>query len=184
MKLLSESEGLSVAEDHVAHPVSEGVKQWLRGALAVLMTLVLTAIGGYAASGAHLEFFSSSGGKQMPGIAYGATFSDVLYRSGKTYNSYMWEMDDRYRIEMSLPDLSGESKPEELRGIAKITWDIDKDVQDGSRTYKERTISEHKVLYRLVRESAGNGSIYYSSVRGAAAILPGGEKPRRPLSVE
>ncbi len=39
-------------------------------------------------------------------------------------------------------------------------------------------------MYRLVRETANDGSFYYSSLSGAASILPGEERPREPLSVQ
>ena len=41
-----------------------------------------------------------------------------------------------------------------------------------------------RLMYRLVRETANNGSFYYSSISGSASILPEGERPREPLSIQ
>lgn len=159
-----------------------------RSFMFVLLLFVLTACGTLAASGYQFGILTWGESKSRDGIAYYANYSDVFYRSGQSYNSYEWDPDDEYRIELRLPDLSGEVKPEFIRGVATITWQMEDKVRyrhgNTTNTVIEPFIKESKLLYRLARETAADGSIYYSSERGSVSILPGGKQLYKPLSAE
>ncbi|WP_150272937.1 hypothetical protein [Paenibacillus tepidiphilus] len=152
-----------------------------RALLVVLVPLLITA-GIYGATGRHLSIFASGSTEQLPGVSYHANFSDVFYASDQMYTAYEWEAAP-YSLAVTLPDLSGERKPRELQGIADITWKVREDynVMHSGAT---EVLHKNRIMYRLVRETARDGSVYYSSMGGSAAILPGGEEPREPLSFE
>jgi hypothetical protein len=75
-----------------------------------------------------------------------------------------------------------------LRGIADITWHIDEEVRTVFGTTTNINVKpitrKSRLMYRLVRERAQDGSIYYSSWNGSASILPGRERPRETLAVQ
>lgn len=156
-------------------------------AAIVLLVPLLVAAGMYAASGKHLNVLDFGGKTQLGGIAYNADFSDVFYVSEQRYTAYRWQNGGE-RIAIKLPDLSGEKKPGELRGIADITWHVDEEVRtvSGHTTQIDVRPIPHKskVMYRLVRETSNDGTVYYSSMSGSASILLGEERPRDPIAVQ
>ncbi|WNQ14068.1 hypothetical protein MJA45_13930 [Paenibacillus aurantius] len=168
-------------------PVGEfQAPRWIH-ALMILLVPVLVAAGILAASGRHLSVLDiGRKDKLMDGVAYRSNFSDAYYASQWNYTAYEWQTNG-YSLTISLPDLSGEQKPEVLRGIADITWQVTEDIRSvkGHSTLMERkpVTRKSRIMYRLVRQTATNGGFYYSSKGGAASILPNGERPHEPLSV-
>ncbi|MGZ9585847.1 hypothetical protein [Paenibacillus marinisediminis] len=156
-------------------------------AMIVLLVPILVWVGIFAASGRHLSAFEFGNKKQLDGISFNTNFSDVFYASDQMYTAYAWQTGD-YRLAMNLPDLSDEQKPAELRGIADITWQVDEEIRtsfkNSTHIYVEPIMHKSRLMYRLVRETANDGSYYYSSMNGSASIMPGGERPRDPLSIQ
>jgi hypothetical protein len=155
--------------------------------MIVLLVPVLVSAGIFAASGRHLSVFEFGSKKRLDGISYNANFSDVFYASEQKYTAYGWQTSD-YSIAIRLPDLSDVRKPDELRGIADITWQVNEEIRtvhgNSARIDVKPVIHKSRLMYRLVRETATNGSFYYSSISGSASILPEGERPREPLSIQ
>ncbi|AIQ14593.1 hypothetical protein [Paenibacillus durus] len=155
--------------------------------ITVLLVPVLVTAGVLSASGRHLSAFDFGGKMRLAGISYNTNFSDVFYASEQSYTAYEWRTGD-YRIDMRLPDLSGGRTPRELRGIADINWLVNEEIRTvyGNTTNisVQPFTRKSRLMYRLVREKAQDGSFYYSSLNGSASILPGGERPREPLSVQ
>lgn len=153
--------------------------------LSVLLVPVLVTAGVFAASGRHLSAFDFGDKKHLAGISYHTNFSDVFYASDQRYTAYEWKSGD-YSIDLRLPDLSGDRKPAELRGIADITWQVDEEVRtrNGTTTYidVQPFTRKNQLMYRLIRETGQDGGIYYSSLNGSASILPdrGGRASRFP----
>lgn len=147
-------------------------------AMVVLLVPILVSAGIFVASGWHLGVFDFGSKKRIDGFSYNTSFSDVFYASEQKYTAYEWQSKD-YSIALRLPDLSDVRKPDELRGIADITWQLNEEIHTvhGNSTHIDRQPIKHKsrLMYRLVRETANDGSFYYSSRRGFASILPGGE---------
>ncbi|ASA23225.1 hypothetical protein [Paenibacillus donghaensis] len=168
-------------------PFGEVRARRMVNAIIVLLVPVLVSAGSFAASGRHLSVFEFGSKKQLEGISYNSNFSDVFYASEQKYTAYEWQTRD-YSIVLRLPDLSNERKPDELRGIADITWQVNEEIRTvhGNSTHIDVKPIMHKsrLVYRLVQETANNGSFYYSSMSGSASILPGGELPREPLSIQ
>jgi hypothetical protein len=168
-------------------PFQEVRNRRMVNVMIVLLLPVLVTAGIFAASGRHLSAFEFGSKKLIDGISYNTNFSDVFYASNQKYTAYEWQTGD-YSIAISLPDLSGERRPDELRGIADITWQVNEEV----RTVRGNSIQidvkpkmhKNRLMYRLVRETATNGSFYYSSMNSSVSILPGGEQPHDPLSVQ
>ncbi|MDR6550517.1 hypothetical protein [Paenibacillus qinlingensis] len=154
--------------------------------LVVLLVPVLLATGSLTAVGKHLSAFDWGSKERLEGVAYSNTFSDVFHASQQQYTAYEWQ-NNGYHMEIKLPDLS-KSKPDELRGIADITWQINEEVRikNGNSVYEtaQSVVKKSRLMYRLVRETAADGSNYYSSLHGFSTILPGEARPRDPLSVQ
>ncbi|WP_214630146.1 hypothetical protein [Paenibacillus agaridevorans] len=152
----------------------------------VLLIPALVAGGVYASSGKHLTLFDSARKPTYEGILSRSNFADVFYASEQRYTAYEWRSEN-YKLNMKLPELGNGRQPDELRGIADIAWEIDEEVRttSGNTTsiWVEPMERKSRILYRLVRHGSNDGSVYYSSDNGYAAILPGDEKPREPLSV-
>jgi hypothetical protein len=155
--------------------------------MIVLLVPVLVTAGIFAASGRHLSAFEFGSKKLIDGISYNANFSDVFYASKQKYTAYEWQTGD-YSIAIHLRDLSSDRKPDELRGIADITWQVNEEFRtvrgDTTQIDVKPTMHKNRLMYRLVRETASNGSFYYSSMNGSVSILPGGVHPHDPLSVQ
>ncbi|NOV01289.1 hypothetical protein [Paenibacillus planticolens] len=168
-------------------PFGEAREYKMVNAIIVALVPLLVVAGIFAASGKHLSAFEFGSKKQLNGISYLTNFSDVFYASKQNYTAYEWQTSD-YSIAIRLPDLSGEKKPDELHGIADITWQVNEDIRtvNGHSTQIDVKPIMHKsrLMYRLVLETAANGSFYYSSIRGSASILPGNERPREPFSIQ
>lgn len=168
-------------------PFGEVRARRIVNAMIVLLVPVLVSAGIFAASGKHLSAFEFGSKKRLDGISFNTNFSDVFYASEQKYTAYEWQTSD-YRLAIRLPDLSNERKPGELRGIADITWKVNEEIRTsfGNSTHIDVQPIMHKsrLMYRLVRETANDGSYYYSSMSGSASILPGGEQPREPLSIQ
>lgn len=160
-------------------------RRWVN-AMTLLLVPVLVASGIFAANGRHLNAFEFGSKKQLDGIFYMNNFSDVFYASEHMYTTYEWQTKD-YRMDIRLPDLS-ERMPDELRGIADITWQVNEEIstRNGNSIHTDVQPILHKsqLMYRLVKETAKDGSIYYSSLNGSSSILPGGERSREPLSIQ
>ncbi|BBI35957.1 hypothetical protein [Cohnella abietis] len=168
-------------------PFGENRASRMVNAMIVLLVPALVSVGIFAASGRHLSAFEIGSKNRIEGFSYNTNFSDVFYASEQKYTAYEWQTRD-YSIAIRLPDLSGERKPDELRGIADITWQVNEEIRtvQGNSTFIDVKPIMHKsrLIYRLVRETANNGSFYYSSMSGSASIIPGGERPREPLSIQ
>lgn len=168
-------------------PTGELKPHRMRNGMLVLLVPVLVWAGIFTASGKHLNILETGGKQQLGGISYQTSFSDVFYVSEQRYTAYDWHTGD-FSITMKLPDLSGAEKPEELRGTADITWLVSSEARtvNGNTTYTEvkPVLRKSRLLYRLVRETAEDGSFYYSSRSGAASMMPGGEQLYEPLSVQ
>ncbi|NQX58336.1 hypothetical protein [Paenibacillus qinlingensis] len=156
-------------------------------AFYVLLIPALLITGILTASGKHYSMFDFGSKKQLEGISYVTSFSDVYYASKTKYTAYMWQPEE-YSIAMHLPDLSGEQKPDELRGVANITWQMDEEIRtaQGNSTQIDvkPVMHESQLMYRLIKEKAKDGNVYYSSLRGSSSILPGDVEPREPISVQ
>lgn len=156
-------------------------------AIVMVLVPILVLAGVFAASGRHLSAFAFGSKQQLNGISFNTSFSDVFYASEQKYTAYAWQTND-YRLSINLPDLSDDRKPRELHGIAEITWQVNEEIRTsyGNTTQIDVQPIMHKsrFMYRLVRETANDGSYYYSSMSASASILPGGERPREPLSIQ
>ena len=148
---------------------------------------LLAGLGAVTASGWHLAVFDAGGKKELEGVSYFLKSPGLFEFAEHSYTAYEWRTGD-YRIRIRLPDLSGAEKPRVLRGVADIVWDVDEEVRTASGTTTHVNVEPHlrksRMVFRLVRETAEDGSVYYSSMNGAAAILPGQENPRKPLRAE
>ncbi|QWU15584.1 hypothetical protein SAMN04487895_112133 [Paenibacillus sophorae] len=169
-------------------PFGEALTGRISTYITVLLVPVLVMAGVLSASGRHLSAFDFGGKERLAGVSYIPNFSEVFSVSEKSYTAYEWLTGD-FRIAMRLPDLSGGRTPRELRGIADITWLVNEETHyavNGIRTSSsvQPFTRKSRLMYRLVRETAQDGSFYYSSMNGSASILPGGERPRDPLSVQ
>ncbi|HIW34100.1 MAG TPA: hypothetical protein IAA29_15060 [Candidatus Paenibacillus intestinavium] len=144
----------------------------------IILVPVLIAVSVLFASGQYLTMFDWGKKKQLDGLSYLSSFSSVFYSSEQQYISYEW-LTEEYQINAKLPNLSDKQKPESISGIADITWFVDKEVRtvNGNHTYVNRKpfLEENKLMYRLVRETAQDGSYYYSSLNGSASIIRGRE---------
>ncbi|MFB9329452.1 hypothetical protein ACFFSY_26235 [Paenibacillus aurantiacus] len=150
------------------------------------LALALVAAGVFASSGQHLNALDFGGKERMAGIAYGTNFSDAFYASDQQYTTYLWESGD-LEIAMRLPDLRNGDGPKELRGIADIRWSVDELVHTrvgmGTTAEMRPVQRESKLLYHLVRDTASNGTPYYSSMNGGhIALMPGKASPIQPFS--
>ncbi|CAN7541766.1 hypothetical protein LJR153_003907 [Paenibacillus sp. LjRoot153] len=174
-------------EQATVQPIGEVRTRGIVNALIVLLIPVLLLIGIFTASGKHLNMFDFGSKKQLEGISYLTSFSDVYYASKTKYTAYLWR-EDEYSIAMHLPDLSGERKPDELRGIADITWQMDENIRtvqgNSTRIDVKPIMHKSQLMYRLVKETAKDGNVYYSSLRGSSSILAGNVEPREPFSVQ
>ncbi|TCZ69561.1 hypothetical protein E0485_23735 [Paenibacillus albiflavus] len=168
-------------------PLGEVHSHKMVNAITMLLVPVLVFVGAFTGSGGHLSAFEFGSKKQLDGISYNTNFSDVFYASDQMYTAYEWQTSD-YHLAIRLPDLSDGRKPRELRGIADITWQMNEEIRTshGNSTQIDVQPIMHtsRVMYRLVRETANDGSFYYSSLSGSSSILPGEERPREPLSVQ
>ena len=174
--------------DKVPQVPFEGIQtDRIKTYLYILMVPVLAISGVYAASGRHLIGLDFGNKKEIAGTSYTTNFSDVFYVTEQNYTTYEWKTND-YKVSMKLPELSGGHYPKVVRGIADITWDVEKEsrIVNGSVTEIDFKPVTHKskLLYRLVRETAADGSIYYSSLAGFASMLPDQVRLREPLSVQ
>ncbi|AZN41608.1 hypothetical protein [Paenibacillus albus] len=180
--------GLKLDRKTVPEPLFQEVQMsGLSKVVILLLVPILVGSGIFAASGRHLSAFQLGSKQRLEGISYNANFSDVFYSSEQRYTAYEWKMED-YRISIKLPDLSGKRRPADLRGVADITWQINREVRtvSGNTTMisVEPVTYTSRLMYRLVRETADDGSVYYSSINGSASILPASEHPHDPLSVQ
>ncbi|AHV99149.1 hypothetical protein [Paenibacillus sabinae] len=155
--------------------------------ITILLVPVLVTAGVLSASGRHLSAVDFGGKKRLAGISYNTNFSDVFYASEMSYTAYEWRTGD-FRIAMRLPDLSGGRSPRELRGIADITWLLNEEIRTVNGTTTNISVQpftrKSRLMYRLVRETARDGSFYYSSLNGSVSILPGRTRSSEPLSVQ
>jgi len=155
--------------------------------VTVALVPLLAGLGAVMASGWHLAAFDAGGKKELEGVSYFYKSPGLIYFADRSYTAYEWRTGD-YRIRIRLPDLSGAEKPRVLRGVADIVWDVDEEVRTVSGLTTHVNVEPHlrksRLAFRLVRETAEDGSVYYSSMNGAAAILPGQENPRKPLRAE
>lgn len=155
-------------------------------ALNILLVPALIAAGVYTATGNQIRALDFRSKTSYDGINFRGSFSDVFIASSQSYSAYEWQ-DGDYRLSIRLPDLTSDNKPEELRGVADITWRVKEEVRtvSGNTTniYVEPFWRSSKIIYRLKRYTSSDGSYYYSSRFGYASLLPGGEKPHEPLSV-
>ncbi|WP_308639772.1 hypothetical protein [Paenibacillus silvisoli] len=181
---------MNLAEDREKTPVLPigeiPRRRWADYGILLLIP-VITAVGMYAYTGKHLVLLDMSSKTRLSGIAYNSNFSDVFYSSEQRYTAYEWQTND-YRLSIHLPDLSGGRQPDELRGVAEISWLVneEKRIVNGRSTsiYVEPVMRTNRLLYRLVRTTSDNGSSYYSSVNGSITILPGGGRPNDPLAAQ
>ncbi|NJJ42118.1 hypothetical protein [Paenibacillus apii] len=168
-------------------PFGEAGTGRLSAYITVLLVPVLVTAGVLSTSGQHLRAFDFGGKKRLAGISYNTNFSDVFYASEQSYTAYAWQTGE-FRIAMRLPDLSGGRTPRELRGIADITWLVNEEIRSVNGTTTNISVEpfthKSRLMYRLVREKAEDGSFYYSSLNGSASILPGRTRSSEPLSVQ
>ncbi|URN93700.1 MAG: hypothetical protein NAG76_17990 [Candidatus Pristimantibacillus lignocellulolyticus] len=155
--------------------------------VTILLIPILVTVGIVSTSGKYLSVFDLGNKDRFEGISYNANFSDIFYISDQRYTAYEWQSGDYY-IDMKLPDLSSNQKPQQLRGIADITWQINEEVRtvNGNTTNidVQPFLRESKLLYRLVQETALDGTKYYSTLNGSASIIQGSEHALEPLSVQ
>ncbi|WP_236284551.1 hypothetical protein [Paenibacillus allorhizoplanae] len=188
MKILADKLGINPEQQSTMQLTDDEIRtRGLVNVVIVLLIPVLLFTGIFTASGKHLWLFDFGSKKQIEGISYMTSFSDVYYASKTRYTAYLWQSAE-YSMSIKLPDLTGERKPDELRGIAEITWRMDENnhrLQGTSLQIAENpNLHKSQLMYRLVKETAKNGNVYYSSLRGSSSILPGDVEPREPLSVQ
>jgi len=156
-------------------------------ALWIVLVPALVAVGIFGASGKLLSVLDFSKKTQLSGLSFSNEFSTPFYVSDQNYISYSWK-DESYSINISLPDLTNGKQPNELRGIAEITWQVEQEVRTTSghstSIYRQPTTQTSKVLYRLQREQTQEGAVYYSSMSGSASILSGIGQAHEPLKVQ
>lgn len=155
--------------------------------LVLLSIPVLIFVGTLAFTGHGLHAMQIGVGKEerLNGLSYNADFSDVFYASKNSYTTYDWK-DGNYAMDISLPDLSKETKPNEIRGIAKVVWtmDVQKKSVDGNHTFSS-VIEEPRtstIMYHLIQQSTKDGSLYYSSENGAVGVIGIEKDTYKPLS--
>lgn len=152
-----------------------------------LLILILITGGVLSTSGKFFSVFDWGSKDRLKGISYNANFSDIFYSSDQRYTTYQW-MAGNYHIDMQLPDLSNDDKPQQIRGIVDITWQINEEVRTLHGNHTNIDVQpftrESKLLYRLVQETALDGTIYYSSLNGSASIIQGSENALEALSVQ
>ncbi|RKN79114.1 hypothetical protein [Paenibacillus ginsengarvi] len=124
---------------------------------------------------------------ELPGISYSAGFSDALNASDSMYSTYTWN-DGSFRLHISLPDLADGASVKEIRGTAKISWLVKKErvTSSGSHhtSWNEDVLQEQTILYRLVRTRSEDGSFYYTSRGGTAAVIELGSADKEPMRFE
>ncbi|GAA3399619.1 hypothetical protein ACFFNY_18350 [Paenibacillus hodogayensis] len=157
-------------------PAVQPVKR-SRSLLATALLFVVPACGAWLAAGYHVEGIGrllSKPAQEKSGISYSAGFSEALYASKQLYDTYDWN-DGPYRLQISLPDLSGGRIHNELRGIATVIWAIKREHIDRTGSGRivrfEEEMTEQKIAYRLVRTVARDGTAYYSSAGGYVSLL-------------
>ncbi|CAN7672536.1 hypothetical protein [Paenibacillus sp. LjRoot56] len=187
MTILAVKLRINPEQQSTMQPRDEIPTHSLVNVVVVLLIPVLLFTGIFTASGNHLRMFDFGKKKQIEGISYLTSFSDVYYASKTRYTAYLWQSAE-YSLAIKLPDLTGDRKPDELRGIAEITWRMDENnrrLQGTSlQTAENSNIHKSQLMYRLVKETAKDGHVYYSSLRGSSSILPGDVEPHEPLSVQ
>jgi hypothetical protein len=187
MKILAEKLRINPEQQSTIQPTEEIRTRGMVNALVVLLIPALLFTGIFTASGKHLRMFDFGSKKQIEGISYLTSFSDVYYASKTRYTAYLWQSAE-YSMAIKLPDLTGDRKPDELHGIAEISWQIDENIHtvqgNSTRIDVKPIMHKSQLMYRLVKETAKDGHVYYSSLRGSSSILPGDVEPREPLSVQ
>lgn len=187
MQILVEKLRITPDQQSTIQPIDEIRTRGLVNVVIVLLIPALLFTGICTASGKHLKMFDFGSKKQIEGISYLTSFSDVYYASKTRYTAYLWQSAD-YRMAIKLPDLIGDRKPDELRGIAEITWQMDENIRtaqgNSTRIDVKPIMHKSQLMYRLVKETTMDGHVYYSSLRGSSSILPGDVEPREPLSVQ
>lgn len=156
--------------------------------LLLLSIPVFIFVGTSAFTGLGLHAMQIGVGKEerLNGLSYYADFSDVFYASKHSYTTYDWK-DGNYVMDISLPDLSKDTKPKEIRGIAKVVWtkDVQKKTVDGNHTFFS-VIEEPRtstIMYHLIQQSTNDGSLYYSSDNGAVSVIGIEKDTYKPLSL-
>jgi hypothetical protein len=187
MQILAVKLRIDPEQQNTSPPSDEIRTRGLTNTLIVLLIPVLLFTGIFTASGKHLMIFDFGSKKQIEGISYLTSFSDVYYASKTRYTAYLWQSAE-YSMAIKLPDLTGDRKPDELHGIAEITWQMDENIRrlqgNSLQAAEKPNLHNSQLMYRLVKETAKDGHVYYSSLRGSSSILPGDVEPREPLSVQ
>lgn len=155
----------------------------------LLAGCLLIVCGGAAATGKHLLVFDIGTKKTLEGLSYQAVYSNMYSHPPLTSTNYSWS-DNGFKLsfpEGALASLAAGKQPMELRGVADIEWIVDEQrvTRSFSSTFYdiEPHLRKAKLMYRLVLERTNEG-VYYSSKRGAAVIIGGGESSHIPLDVE
>jgi hypothetical protein len=157
---------------------------------AIALLFVVPVVGVYFSAGYPIRAADRvmKGDKtELSGVSFQSGFSDAMYASDQTYNTYEWQPNP-YRIRIAMPDMSEGRSYSELRGTATVYWDVSQEnVTRSGNSSAIRVVNvpmEQTIVYRLVRERSEDGSFYYSSRDGAASILALKDKAREPMSLE
>lgn len=155
---------------------------------AIFLLLIAPIVGVLIYTGYPLQAVRlfASNGDRLDGVIHRIPFSSVRNASNQTYDAYDWQMQHEYSIRLGLPDLASGAAPSELRGLAHVRGLVAKEYvtrSDRGSVYSvEWTPEELTIAYRLVREQSADGSAYYTSRGGLAALLGPTNDFREPLS--
>lgn len=188
----AEDRWMETGQHEQARPAEEGIPFRREPRRAFLLALIplLAAIGMWAAEGRHLILLDQilmRPKTEMGGTAYVARFSDVYRATGQQTSTYDWPQGTA-NLTMKLPGLSGDKTPRSISGIATVEWEANEgsflsrnNVKDQSRGASKVT---SQIWYRLSRQTAADGSIYYSSAFNGSAVFVGTPAPfREPMSL-
>ncbi len=155
------------------------------------LIFLILPMGGVAAASGYVQLpltLSSASTVQYTGTSFWSNWSEAFYRSEYQYATYGWREANANAIRIQLPDLIGGTVVNELRGVAEVTWQIERNrlVRDGAMTSTEmeEVTRTDRLQYRLQRETTAEGAVYYSSRSGSASLISVLDKGGAPQAVD
>jgi hypothetical protein len=142
--------------------------------MAGVLALFLPLAGIWLAEGSHLSAFLKHGEERVEGISYTSGFSDAYSVSGQKFSTYTWG-EKPYWIDITLPNLKSGDQPEEIRGLARIQWEVNKEISFKQGNYSSSWIEPAEridsIYFRMLRMHSPDGSVYYSTLGGSASVI-------------
>ncbi|HZG58245.1 hypothetical protein [Paenibacillus sp.] len=156
----------------------------------VAILLLAPALGAAAVTGQLYvpTAWAATPWQEWKGTSFRSDFSPAYSRSEQRYTAYAWGEAGKNELRISLPELSNGDRPDELRGVAEVTWTVmgEKVTRSGhsTRHTMEEARRTDRLFYRLKRERTSSGAAYYSSRGGVAHLLTSGGNLREPHRIE